>query len=73
MKTRLHYLIATLFAAGLTTDTKATAAGGADAIAIERRVDAAGGTGLAWSDRIALGLDLANSRILEHRGWIIET
>jgi hypothetical protein len=62
------------FAAGLTmgADTETAAAGGADAIATERRVDAAGGTGLAWADRIALGLDLANSRIQEHRGWIIE-
>ena len=54
-------------------DTEGTAAGSADAITTERRVDAAGGSGLAWADRIALGLDLANSHIQEHRGWIIQT
>jgi hypothetical protein len=57
----------------IAADTEAAAARGADAITTERRVDAAGGTGPAWADRIALGLDLASSRIQEHRGWIIET
>jgi hypothetical protein len=52
---------------------EAAAAGGAEIITTERCVDAAGGTGLAWADRIARGLDLASSRIQEHRGWIIET
>jgi hypothetical protein len=54
-------------------DTEAATARGTDAITTERRVDAASGTGLASADRIALGLDLASTRIQEHRGWIIET
>ncbi len=37
------------------------------------RVGAAARTGLVWADRIALTLDLTNSVIQEHRGWIIET
>jgi hypothetical protein len=63
------------FADGLTkgADPEAAAAADADALTTEGGVDAAGGTGLAWADRITRGLDLANSRIQEHRGWIIET
>jgi hypothetical protein len=63
------------FAVGLTmgADTKAAAVGGVGTIPTKRRVDAAGGPGLAWANRIALGLDPANSRIQQHRGWVIET
>jgi len=64
------------FAVGLTTgaDTNAAAAaGGTETITTARRADSAGGTGLAWADRIALRLALANSRIQEHQVWIMET
>jgi hypothetical protein len=64
------------FAVGLITgaDTNAAAAaGGTETITTARRADSAGGTGLAWADRIALRLALANSRIQEHRVWIMET
>jgi hypothetical protein len=37
------------------------------------RVGAAARTGLVWADRIAFTLDLTNSIVQEHRGWIIET
>jgi hypothetical protein len=35
------------------------------------RVGAAARTGLVWADRIAFTLDLTNSIVQEHRGWII--
>jgi hypothetical protein len=49
------------------------AAEGADGIAAERPADPAGEAGLAWADRIALDLDLADSRVREHRERIIAT
>jgi len=62
------------FAVGLTTGVTTEAAAARDAEAsTEGGVDTAGRAGLALADRIALGMDLANSRIQEHRGWIIET
>jgi hypothetical protein len=47
-------------------------AGGAEVTTLAR-VGAGIRTGLVWADRIAFSLDLANSVIQEHRGWIIET
>ena len=67
------------FGTGLTFGFGGEVAAGAEtveglgAVSTVARVGAAARTGLIWADRIALTLDLTNSVIQEHRGWIIET
>lgn len=70
------------FGIGLTLGFGGLAAGGTDAAGGETVVGGASAlaragslarTGLVWADRIAITLDLTNSVIQEHRGWIIQT
>src|SRR5205814_540668 len=49
------------------------AAAGTAEVSTLARVGAGLRTGVIWADRIAFTLDIVNSIIQEHRGWIIET
>lgn len=78
--TRIAYeKAAEAFGIGLTLGFGGAGAAGGEAVAgtteatLAVRVGSAVRTGVVWADRIAFGLDLANSVIQEHRGWIIET
>ena len=66
-------------ALGFTLGTSSLEVGGGEAVSEATtagtlgRVGAYARTGVVWADRIAMGLDVANTLIQEHRGWIIET
>src|SRR5262249_32087610 len=64
------------FGLGLTLGSGALVGGpasvGAEATTMAR-LGAAARTGLLWADRIVFAMDVTNSVIQDHRGWIIST
>jgi len=57
----------------MTVRPQPAVAEGGEALTTEPHVDTSGTTDLASADRIAVDLDLADTRLREHREWIIAT